>query len=484
MTVDRLLVGLATILAGGCVHRPPEIDGHPSAPESSGVLWTPPPAAVVRDTLTRVTVPTDLGQRVQSLTLRDVIDVALRNNTVTRATWAQARAAADIFGSSRGRYYPSVDLSVPMGRTRNILPSGAGVNERSQAAPLVTISYLLFDFGARSGAAEAAKQNTFAASLTHNSAIQGVVLAAESAYFDYMATRALLAAQEVVVKEATASVTAAEERRGVGLATIADVLQARTALSEAQLALETTRGNLATARGSLAIAMGLPANVPYDIQADSSEMNVLAVSESVDSLIAQAVRNRPDLAAAQAEVRASVASIRVARSAERPSLLLNSNAGRTYNTFGNGSNYAVNLGIQVPIFSGFSKGYDVLAAEAQAEAAAARASGLKQQVINEVFVSYSQLQTAAQRVDRSNDLLTSAQQSEAVARGRYREGVGSILDLLSAQTALANARAQQVQARWQWYNALAQLARDTGRIGVDGQANIRLSPDTSSRPPR
>ena len=63
--------------------------------------------------------------------------------------------------------------------------------------------------GARAGAVEAAKQNTFAASLTHNAAIQSVVLAAEAAYFDYMATRALLTAQQAVVQEATASVTAA-----------------------------------------------------------------------------------------------------------------------------------------------------------------------------------------------------------------------------------------------------------------------------------
>ena len=68
----------------------------------------------------------------------------------------------------------------------------------------------------------------------------------------------------------------------------------------------------------------------------------------------------------------------------------------------------------------------------------------------------------------ADDLLASAEQSVQVAAGRYREGVGSIIDLLTAQSALATARAQQVQSRWQWYTSLVQLARDAGVLGVRG----------------
>ena len=52
----------------------------------------------------------------------------------------------------------------------------------------------------------------------------------------------------------------------MGLATIADVLQARTALSQEQLNLETIQGNLQAARGSLASALGLPANLPFELE--------------------------------------------------------------------------------------------------------------------------------------------------------------------------------------------------------------------------
>ena len=76
-------------------------------------------------------------------------------------------------------------------------------------------------------------------------------------------------------------------------------------------------------------------------------------------------------------------------------------------------------------------------------ASLAQAQGVRQQVVQQVFTSFYALQTATQRVSTSDDLLASAQQSEEVARGRYQEGVGTILDLLTAQNALADARTQQ-----------------------------------------
>jgi outer membrane protein len=175
----------------------------------------------------------------------------------------------------------------------------------------------------------------------------------------------------------------------------------------------------------------------------------------------------------------------VARAAELPSLALNGNAARTFSSpqvFA-GPSYTISLGLQIPIFNGFSHQYDVAAAQAQAEAISALADQTRQNVVTQVFVSYYALQTAGQRVATADDLLASATQSVQVAAGRYREGVGSIIDLLTAQTALANARAQQVQSRWQWYTSLAQLARDAGVLQPTGETPFAFSTDSLSRTP-
>lgn len=429
-------------------------------------------------------LPPDIVERASRLTLGDVIDVALRNNPVTRVSWAQAREAAAEYGSTRGSLLPTITGSASASRTRSVAANGGSTIERSELNPQLTLSYLLLDFGGRNGRIDAARQNLFAADLTHNATIQNVVLQVETAYFTYMANSALLGAERSAIAEAQANLSSAQQRDSVGLATIADVLQARTALSQEQLNLESIQGSLQTARGNLAAAMGIPANVAYDLGPLSGAVPVRAVSVTVDSLIDDALARRPDLAAARAQASAAQADIRVAKAAALPALTLGSNAGRTFadpQRYAGGS-YGLTLGVSVPIFSGFSQQYDIAAARARADAATAQADILRQEVTTQVFTSYYGLQTAGQRVITADALLASAEQSEQVAAGRYREGVGSIIDLLTAQSALANARAQQVQSRWQWYTALAQLAHDAGVLGTRGETPFPFVPSSGTTP--
>ena len=432
-------------------------------------------------------MPPDLEQRIQRLTLAEVVDIGLRNNPSTRLSWANARAAAAAYGSERGTYYPTVDGEVTGTRLKTVASQGRSAVTQSVLSPSLNLSYLLFDFGGRSGNVGAARNALVAANFTHNATLQGVVLQIQSAYFQYVASRALLEAQKTTEREARTNLSAAEERNRVGVATIADVLQARTAASQAALATQATEGDLQTSRGALALALGLPANIPYDVDSAAGELPVALLADSVDTLIARAIEARPDLAAAQAEFEASRAQISVARGNRLPSLVLNGTGGRTYTTSlpQGGNNYTVSLGLRIPLFAGFSRVYDQRQAVALADAAAARADALGQQVVFEVFRSYHALQTAARRVRTTGDLIASAEQSSEVALGRYRAGVGSVLDLLAAQTALADARAQQVLARLEWNTSLARLAHDTGVLDARGGTSLRLAPDSiPTTPPR
>jgi outer membrane protein TolC len=106
----------------------------------------------------------------------------------------------------------------------------------------------------------------------------------------------------------------------------------------------------------------------------------------------------------------------------------------------------------------------VRAAELESQIAAENVRSVEQNVNLQVWTSYFTLQTATQRLGTARDLLASAQESADVAQSRYRAGVGSILDLLTAESALENARAQEVQARADWFVAVAQLAHDTGSL--------------------
>ena len=83
-----------------------------------------------------------------------------------------------------------------------------------------------------------------------------------------------------------------------------------------------------------------------------------------------------------------------------------------------------------------------------------------------MWTAYQNLTTATQTLRTTADLMASAEQSERVSLGRYKAGVGNVLDVLNAQSALASARVQRIQARLDWNIARATLARALGALDV------------------
>jgi outer membrane protein len=367
---------------------------------------------------------------------------------------------------------PDVNLGASAGRQKAAATSSSTPQEQSTYGWSGDLSYLLFNFGGRRAGVEETRRALEAADWTHNQVLQDVILRVEEAYYGYISTRALAEAEESTFKEMQSNLDAAEVRHKTGLATIADVLAAKTALSQVALVLEGIRGQISVTRGALATAMGLPANTTFDVELPPPELPAQKVSEDVDQILEQAKTERPDLAAAQAQARKAEAHLRKVKADGWPSLSLSGSLGRVYRDSPDrfSDPYAAAIQLRFPFFTGFSHTYDVYQSQADLDAAQARVQSLQQQVVLQVWSSYYSFKTAEQRVVTSDDLLASATESHDVAAGRYKAGVGSILDLLSAQAALESARAQRVLARSDWFTSLAQLAHDSGTLRVPGTA--------------
>ncbi len=488
-TVKSLFAFSYILVGTACARSAPSIDGATSTPATAATRWNPSSSVVdaaARDA--RNPPPPVAGlpnaAAMQHLSVADVVDIALRNSPVTRNTWLQARASADAYGSNEGHLYPTISAGVAAVQSRALGAVGPAT-VHSQLGPTLTLTYTVLDFGGRSASIDVTRQTAVAANLTHNSTVDNTILQVESAAFSFLSARALRDAQKSAVDLATAALDAASERHRVGLATIADVLQAQTARSQAELDLESFEGTLQVSRGALAVAMGLAANTPFEIPDVPATDSVFFVAQSVDSLIDLAIRNRPDLAEARAAAAGAQSQITVARSGYLPSLAVTAIGGNAASNVAGfvGNSYSVTFGVQMPVFTGYSNQFDVSAANEQYRAAVARTDATRQQVIQQVFTSYYTMRTATDRVRTARDLLASAIQSESVERGRYKEGVGSIVDLLVAQSALAAARAQEVDTRWQWRTSLAQLAHDVGVLNTRGDTQFEpFTPLPNVRP--
>lgn len=444
--------------------RPPAI---PVPPAEPGKPWVPPPEAAPSGVAPAPAPenPPPGGQ----WDLAALVDYALRHNPLTRESWAQARAAAAAVGSQESSYYPYIDVTGTTSLTRgSVLNSGGGSNTYVLGGA-VSLSYLLFDGGGRDALTEEARQTALATNFSHNAALQDVIFRVQSAFYLLQEAQALVRAEEAAQKEARSALDAAEERHRAGVATIADVLQARARLSQAELALQTTLGQVEVNRGTLATAAGLAPDWPLEVVEPEKEPPRPQAMAPVSQLMAEALARRPELAALEAQARGADARIRAARSAELPTLSTTGAFGAVYNSARSGwNNYAVGVTLNFPLFTGYATKYEKLRAQADAESAREGQKVLAQRIGLDVWTSYHDLQTADQRLRTTADLLDSATQSYDVTLGRYKAGVGNILDTLAAQSTLEQARSERIQAWADWYLAAARLAYATGALGVTG----------------
>ena len=442
--------------------------------ESPAEPWVPPaPPDKAPAPLPSPEIPADLQQPGQAWNLADMVAVSLANNPQTRAAWNAARAASAAVSISYGAYLPRIDVTVPGTKQKMAFAGGRFIVDQMTMTPSASLSFLLYDFGGREADVQSARRALEASNWAQNAVFQNVILQVETAYYRYLAAKAVLQAQETNRNGAQTNYDAATNRHQAGLATIADVLQAKTALSTIDLNLVTTRGLIQTLHGALANAMGLPAATAFDVAVDLPEIVPLeAVAKQVDLCIKEAEARRPDLAAARAQVLQAEAGIRKARSTLYPAFSLNGNIGRIFYKGTSASNpfYSVSINMDLAFLFGLQQ-YGVLAATAQAEVARDQAAELGRGIELQVWTDYYGLKTAEQKIINSRDLLESAQASYDVALGRYKGGVGSILDLLTAQDTLENARVQTILAKADWFLTLVQFTHDTGALAPPAPAN-------------
>ncbi len=218
------------------------------------------------------------------------------------------------------------------------------------------------------------------------------------------------------------------------------------------------------AQGTLANVLGLDAHKNISLTNANTDTMPANFSGNVDALIEQAKLYRPDLQAVAAQAKSAQANVDVARAAGKPTISLA--AANNHNMIGdsNSRNSSIGINVNVPIFSGYAPTYRVRAAEAQVEAKNAQLERLRLQVALDVWTAYQNLNTLTQTLQTTADLLDSATLSERTALGRYKAGLGTMLDVLNAQSTLANARQQRVQATFNWNISRAELAQAMGNL--------------------
>ena len=425
--------------------------------------------------------PCFFGPLSGPVTLADAVNRTLCGNPKARAAWARIKVYAAAVKISRDAYLPnaSIKAAETESRTLTILKDDRALDTSSNdlfPAASLSLNWVLFDFGQRGDQLESARELLAASRANLDLNLQQVFLQAAEDYYDAQAAQASLDATLEIEQLTMRSVDAAHRRVEKGVAPVSDELQAKTAYALAVVNRVKAGADLKVKRGALAGDMGIDPDTTMTVpQADPNKTAIAIFSESVHELIDEAKRSHPSVAVAESTLAAARADEKAARAHGLPSISLVAGISHSDQSLtpslgspsvpGSVTNKSVGIQIDVPISDALWKRGQIAQAHAQVELQQEALYGAEQQVAQDVWKSYTELQANTDNLTYSELLLESARDSYQSTQHRYEGGVGNILELLGSQSAYANAQQQRIRALSDWRYARLALGASLGKLG-------------------
>lgn len=395
------------------------------------------------------------------LTIDEAIETALKSHPQLIEARQNLNSAEARTGQALSSYYPQISIAADWNKGRTFLTPTESIKSTEVQTDSIYLKQTIYDFGRTSGAVDAARGNRDAAVKSIDITRQDLTLRVKSAFYLLMAAEKQVIAFKETVKSREEIFHQAQEFFNKGIRAKVDVARAEANLYVAKTALIRGENNREIARVELANAMGMeslgertltepsPASLPLPERSRSQQ---------------EAFHNRPELQQLAALKLAANASLKTAKSSYLPILSGTASAGYADRDFPPGGNvWAIGLNLTMPLFSGFSSVEQVREARANIGVIEARSNNLRLQIIKEVESAWLGGNEAAARMVSTEKEVAAASENQALAEGRYHEGVGNIIEVTDAQTQALDAKTAHIQAVYDYHIALARLNRAVGK---------------------
>lgn len=469
---------LLILLLSGCYVNRAVIDPFGYAPESPCWYWKPDRDADALSCSPPVSQCPELPCEEHVLCLGEILDIALVNNPQTELSWSFARQYAAEYGQSQSSFLPSITanyyyesqrtsfLASTVEVSSNIIEQELIIDEHSQWGPRADITWTLLDFGQRRFTSEAARYALYFANYQHNQAVQELLQNVTLDFYDYLYQKKLLEADQADLATAEETLAAAEMGLRTGAKNISDVLQARTQTLLAEIQLSEQHKVVNTSYATLLTTIGLPSNAKITLQklpfVDPDSVDLDPLSTYLDI----AMQCRPDLLAQRSSVISAENTLTAAKRAWTPTVQFTSQVGNTTFTggFNDKYNYINTITLSMPLFTGFSIRNTIRASQAVLEQQEAGLKQIELNVIQDVSTAHYNVTVAFNTLKAANKFLEATKEEYEVALAQYKAGVNTILDVISAQSSLFDARARQASALKEWFSSLATLTYSAGML--------------------
>jgi outer membrane protein len=327
----------------------------------------------------------------------------------------------------------------------------------------LSLNLTLFDGFARFASSNAASANAEAAEAGYVNQRFQVRLATKQLFYNALATDDLVHVAEAQVRQAQQQMDIAVQKLRAGSATRSDSLRSVVDLGNARLALLQAQANLLNAQANLGRQIGV--DQPVRAVPDSA----LAPFPDTAALRVDAIAHAPQVAQADAQAHAAQSQVTVARAQYFPTLSAGYSNGYTgldapwNSTSRYVNNWTLRFSVSLPIFNGFTREQQLVSADVQRDVAVAQAADTRRLVGAQLTQQIAALQTSYTQIDIAASNVAATTEDLRVQQERYRVGASTILDLLTSEASLTQARTNLVQARFNYYIARAQLEALVGR---------------------
>jgi outer membrane protein len=404
-----------------------------------------------------------------SLTLDQVVQLVLASHPAVQQATAGIAAADARVAQSRSAYYPALSAGGSAVRTAPV-PSLTVPNVGSfSLTPRVTyvsamqVHQTVWDFGRRSAAVALARAQ--GASASGNVALVQSALAfrAIDAFYAVLFLRQSVEVQDDEIDALEQHLAVSRERARSGAVTDFDVLTTEVRVATARSQRIDVANQLEQREIELRELLGAPPQQPLPLK---GAFTLTPVRRSGDSLTQLALVQRPEMALARQGEAAAAAARRLAALGQRPSLSVEAQAG-----FRNGFQpnldriegaWNAGVSVQVPVFDGGRTRDQVDEAEAHLTAAEDHTRDVARRVAAEVQQALANLQASRDKLATADLQVEQADTALSLANTRYRAGVITNLEVLDAQTALAEARLLRVRTQYAFVQSRYDLERAVG----------------------
>jgi outer membrane protein len=416
------------------------------------------------------------------LTLGDAARLAARQSALAqgarlRADEAQARvraSKADLlptlssYVQEAGRTFNTstlgIDFPAPAGQKPLFDPKGQVEGPVNTLDVRGRVEQNLLDFGAI-GRVRSAQARARSSSADADATAEQAANIATTAYVRAMRADADLRARQADTILATELLSIAQSQLQAGTGVGLDVTRARSQLAATRAALIASRNARDHAHLDLLRSLAMPVGTDI-VLADS--LSTATASEPLPdeaTLVAQAIRNRPDLVAEEERVRAAKQGLSAIKAERLPSLglvadngIIGKNGAKLLNT------YTWGLQVTLPIFDGFRREARVQEQQSVVKEAEIRQRDLEQQAQADVRGALIDLSGAREQLDATTERLRLAEQEVVQARDRFNAGVAGNADVVNASLALTSSRTLVNDAETAYQLARVSLARATGSV--------------------